>query len=135
VAGLFGLLWRLREQPVASDIWLAANVGEEGLGNLRGMLAVVERFKDQPKAYTILRAWRWAQFIRGPGAALPFQRTPRAWVILENQMPFTSWRGGHLPGGAAGLTDQRAWIRAQLQCGVMHGGSSVNTIAAEAWLS
>jgi acetylornithine deacetylase/succinyl-diaminopimelate desuccinylase-like protein len=46
VASLFGLLWALQERGVtpANDLWLVANVGEEGLGNLRGMKAIVDRF-------------------------------------------------------------------------------------------
>ena len=46
VAALFGLLWSLREEDHfhPGDIWLVANVGEEGLGDLLGMRAVVDRF-------------------------------------------------------------------------------------------
>jgi len=35
VAALFGILWALRERKVGTkrDIWLVANVGEEGLGD------------------------------------------------------------------------------------------------------
>ena len=36
------------------DIWLVANVGEEGLGNLQGMKAVVDHFGSDPLAYIIL---------------------------------------------------------------------------------
>lgn len=46
VAALFGILWLLRERKVTlkHDVWFVANVGEEGLGDLRGMREVVERF-------------------------------------------------------------------------------------------
>ena len=46
VAALIGLVWRLREEQIQlpGDLWLVADVGEEGLGDLRGMRAVVERF-------------------------------------------------------------------------------------------
>src|SRR6185369_14764541 len=35
VAGLFGLLWSLREAQISlpGDLWLVANTGEEGLGD------------------------------------------------------------------------------------------------------
>jgi len=36
------------------DVWLAANVGEEGLGNLIGMHALVDRFGKQARAYLVL---------------------------------------------------------------------------------
>lgn len=36
------------------DIWLVANTCEEGLGDLLGMKAVVNRFKSKPAAYIIL---------------------------------------------------------------------------------
>ena len=56
VAGLFGILWALRVQnrPLPGDIWLVANTCEEGLGDLRGMKSLVERFGGTPKAYLIL---------------------------------------------------------------------------------
>src|SRR5258707_5855171 len=34
VAGLFGLIWALQGQALPGDLWLAANVVEEGLGDL-----------------------------------------------------------------------------------------------------
>ncbi|MRS02260.1 M20/M25/M40 family metallo-hydrolase, partial [bacterium] len=40
-------------QP-AGDIWLIGNVGEEGLGNLKGMQHIVNRFKDDVTAYLVL---------------------------------------------------------------------------------
>jgi acetylornithine deacetylase/succinyl-diaminopimelate desuccinylase-like protein len=56
VAALFGLLWMLRERKFkpAGDLWFVANVGEEGLGDLRGMKKVVERFGEDVKAYLVL---------------------------------------------------------------------------------
>ncbi len=56
VAALFGLLWTLRERKIelGGDIWFVANVGEEGLGDLRGMKAVVDRFGADVRAYLVL---------------------------------------------------------------------------------
>ncbi|MDO9302216.1 MAG: M20/M25/M40 family metallo-hydrolase, partial [Anaerolineales bacterium] len=50
VAALFGILWSLRERKIVlkHDIWFVANVGEEGLGDLRGMRGMVERFDSNP---------------------------------------------------------------------------------------
>jgi len=70
LAGLMGLVWVLREREIQlpGDLWLVANVGEEGLGNLRGMRAVVDRFKDQPLAYIVLEGMALGQiYHRGLG--------------------------------------------------------------------
>ncbi len=50
VAALFGIVWSLRERDILlkQDVWFVANVGEEGLGDLRGMRGVVERFGADP---------------------------------------------------------------------------------------
>ncbi|MCK4725718.1 MAG: M20/M25/M40 family metallo-hydrolase, partial [Anaerolineales bacterium] len=70
LSGLLGLLWGLndRDLELTSDLWLVANVGEEGLGNLRGMQEVVNRFTDLPQAYIILEGMALGQvYHRGLG--------------------------------------------------------------------
>jgi tripeptide aminopeptidase len=56
VAALFGILWGLQDKKIEldHDVWLVANVGEEGLGDLRGMRAVVERFEENAIGYLVL---------------------------------------------------------------------------------
>jgi len=56
VASLFGLLWALRERNIQppGDVWFVANVAEEGLGDLRGMKAVVDRFGADVLAYLVI---------------------------------------------------------------------------------
>jgi len=56
VAALFGLMWMLRERKIelGGDIWFVANTGEEGLGDLYGMKAVVDRFGSDVLAYLVL---------------------------------------------------------------------------------
>ncbi|UCD42112.1 MAG: M20/M25/M40 family metallo-hydrolase, partial [Chloroflexota bacterium] len=63
LAGLIGLLWDLQvdQVPLVSDLWLVANVGEEGLGDLRGMREVVQRFEGQVKAYIVLEGMALGQ--------------------------------------------------------------------------
>ena len=50
------------------DIWLAANTGEEGLGDLVGMRAVVDRFGERVQAYLVLEGMALGQvYHRGLG--------------------------------------------------------------------
>jgi acetylornithine deacetylase/succinyl-diaminopimelate desuccinylase-like protein len=138
VAGLFGLVWALAEQGISlpGDLWLAANVGEEGLGDLRGMRAVVERFGERPAAYIALEGLALGQvYHRGLGVRR-YRITCRgagghSWVDYGRPSAVHA-----LAGLAARLAafDLPAAPRTTLNIGVFHGGTSVNTIAAEASL-
>jgi acetylornithine deacetylase/succinyl-diaminopimelate desuccinylase-like protein len=135
---LFGLVWALREQSLSlpGDLWLAANVGEEGLGNLRGIRAVVDRFGTEARAYIILEGMALGQvFNRGLGV--------RRYRISIQTSGGHSWIDYGKPSAIhelAGLSSQIAALtlpripRTTLNIGVISGGSSVNTIAAEAML-
>ncbi len=63
VAGLFGLLWALKENQssLPGDLWLVANVCEEGLGDLKGIRGVVDRFCEEPLAYIILEGMAYGE--------------------------------------------------------------------------
>jgi tripeptide aminopeptidase len=138
VAGLFGLVWALREQSLnlPGDLWLAANVGEEGLGNLRGIRAVVDRFGAEARAYVILEGMALGQvFHRGLGV--------RRYRIGIQTSGGHSWIDYGKPSAIhelAGISSKIAALelprspRTTLNIGVISGGSSVNTIAAEAML-
>ena len=70
VAGLFGMLWTINQRGIElpGDLWLVSNVCEEGLGDLRGMRAVVERFGDQVLAYLVIEGMALGQiYHRGLG--------------------------------------------------------------------
>ncbi len=138
VAGLSGLVWMLQERGIhlPGDIWLVANVGEEGLGNLAGMRAVLDRFGETPQAYLVLEGMALGHvYHRALGV--------RRYKILVG----TS--GGHscidygrpsavheLTGLAARITELKIpdRPRTSLNVGTISGGTSVNTIAAEAEL-
>lgn len=138
VAGLFGLLWELNHRQVVldSDLWLVANVGEEGLGNLRGMRALVDRFGDQPRAYLVLEGMALGQiYHRGLGVS--------RYRITVTTSGGHSWVDYGRPSAVhvlahiiTGLHDLEIpeQPRTILNVGVIAGGSSVNTIAAEAHL-
>jgi tripeptide aminopeptidase len=138
VAGLFALLWRLRAMGVslAGDLWLVANVCEEGLGDLRGMRAVVDRFRDTPRAYIILEGSAFGNiYHRALGV--------RRYRIRVRTAGGHSWIDYGRPSAVhelAALLSQITALelprepRTTLNAGVISGGTSVNTIAAEASL-
>lgn len=138
VAGLFGLLWSLREhnQSLPGDLWLVANVCEEGLGDLKGMRAVVKRFGDKPLAYLVLE---------GMSLGLVYNRAlgVQRYRIKAKTEGGHSWADYGRPSaihGLAKLVTELTAIklpkdpRTSLNVGVITGGTSINTIAAEASL-
>lgn len=140
VAGLFGLLWALRERAgvsiVPGDVWLVANVGEEGLGDLGGMRAVVDRFADRVLAYVILEGMALGQVYH---RALGVQR----YRISVRTQGGHSWVDHGRPSAVNelaelinNLTELRLPTnpRTTLNVGVVAGGTSVNSIASEAHL-
>ncbi len=138
LAGLFGLLWELNQQQVilSSDLWLVANVGEEGLGDLRGMREVVNRFASQIQAYIILEGLALGQiYHRGLGV--------RRFRITVNTSGGHSWVDYGKPSAVHELVQIVTRLlaiqipegpRTTMNVGVISGGTSVNTIAAEASL-
>jgi tripeptide aminopeptidase len=139
VAGLFGLLWVLRqrwggEPGLPGDIWLVANVGEEGLGDLCGMSAVVDRYGDRPLAYLVLEGMALGQIYH---RALGVQR----YRISVHTRGGHSWVDYGAPSAIhelSALVTRLAALpvpeapRSSLNVGVISGGTSVNTIAPEA---
>jgi len=145
VAGLFALLWaiRARNLRLPGDLWLVANVCEEGLGNLRGMQALVERFEGkksaQPSgalAYLVLEGMSLGQiYQRGLGV--------HRYRLTVRTAGGHSWHDYGQPSAVHELAALSTRItslappsspRTTLNVGVISGGSSVNTIAAEAML-
>lgn len=118
----------------SGQIWLVADVGEEGLGNLAGMSAVVERFEKNACAFLVLEGTSLGQVChRGLGVV-------RLRIIAETA-------GGHAWGnygtpsaihelaevitGVTRLTLPRK-PRTTLNVGILQGGTAINTIAAKA---
>jgi acetylornithine deacetylase/succinyl-diaminopimelate desuccinylase-like protein len=137
VAGLFGLVWALRQRGLTlpGDLWLVANVGEEGLGDLRGMKSLVGRF-GTTLAYIVLEGLALGQvYHRGLGV--------RRYRITVHTSGGHSWIDYGQPSAIHELTALSTHIaalelpttpRTTLNVGVISGGSSVNTIAPEAML-
>jgi acetylornithine deacetylase/succinyl-diaminopimelate desuccinylase-like protein len=136
LAGLLGLIWAIKDSRIvlASDLWLVANVGEEGLGDLSGAKEVVNRFADNPKAYLVLEGMALGQvYHRGLGVE-------RYRIRVETD-------GGHswVDYGKPSAVHELAAVvtrlldipiseipRTIMNAGVISGGTTVNTIASEA---
>ncbi len=161
VAGLFGLLWSLMpENDVAGqdgnpqrggpeldgggagllslpgDVWLVSNVGEEGLGDLCGMRAVVERFGDAPLAYIVLEGMALGQVYHRALGVRRYRVTARtqgghSWVDFGR--PSAVHQLSRLVTRLTALELEEN-PRTTLNVGVISGGTSVNTIAAQATL-
>ena len=132
VAALIGLLDMLdrMEQDTAVDLVAVANVGEEGLGNLRGARAAVERYAGEVGAVfaldgslgritnTAVGSLRWRIIVSGPGGH-----------------SFASFGTPSAIHGLAKIIAAIAEIevpdepRTTFNVGMIEGGTSVNTIA------
>jgi len=138
VASLFGLLWLLREggYVLPGDIWLVANVCEEGLGDLRGMRAVVDRFGKDLLAYLVLEGLSLG-YIQHRALGV---RRYRISAKSEGGHSWTDYgRPSSIHALAALVTEISSMKlpldpRTTLNVGRIGGGTSVNVIAAEAWM-
>jgi acetylornithine deacetylase/succinyl-diaminopimelate desuccinylase-like protein len=136
VAGLFGLLWALQDQKIRlpGDLWLVANVGEEGLGDLYGMHKVVERFGGNPLGYVILEGLAFGRlYHRGLGV--------KRYKITVNTQGGHSWVDYGMPSAVHELASLVATLlkfklskrpRTTMNVGKISGGVSINTIAPSA---
>lgn len=143
VAALFGLLWGLRQgvPPLTlgdgrgeGEIWFIANVGEEGLGDLRGMKAVVDRFGADVQAYLVLEGMALGSvYHRAIGV--------KRYRITAKTRGGHSWSDYGKPSAIHELSKLVVELtsmklpespRTTMNVGKISGGTSVNVIAAEA---
>lgn len=136
VASLIGLvrLLRARDVHLPGDLWLAANTCEEGLGDLRGMTALVEKFDSTSIAYIVVEGMGLGQiYHRGLGV--------ERYRISAHTAGGHSWVDYGKPSAIehlAGVITKLVAIpvphqpRTVLNVGVFEGGTSINTIAAHA---
>jgi acetylornithine deacetylase/succinyl-diaminopimelate desuccinylase-like protein len=146
VAALIGLIWLLRERrfdfanaplsATGNDIWFVANVGEEGLGDLRGMKAVVDRFGSNVLAYLILEGLALGHvYHRAVGV--------KRYRITAKTQGGHSWSDYGEPSAVLELSKLVVQLsslklpthpRTTMNVGRIRGGTSINVIPAEAWL-
>ena len=139
VAGLLSLAQALvKAPPPLCDIWLLANASEEGLGDLQGMRAAIDRLSDRLGACIVIEGSKH-----------------RFWPIVHRALGARRYRisaradGGHSWGNfgrssaihalvqlAAEIADWKvpSQPRSSFNIGVIEGGTSVNTIAETASL-
>jgi acetylornithine deacetylase/succinyl-diaminopimelate desuccinylase-like protein len=138
VAGLFALVESLNAAGIETpgDLWLAANVGEEGLGDLRGMRAVMKRFGDRVRATIVIEGMAYGHVYH---RAIGVHRLR----IMAQAEGGHSWHDFGRPSAVHGLARLAAHLTAlplsvepktTLNIGQISGGTSVNTIAREASL-
>ncbi len=136
LAALVELAQTLLPGEFPGDIWLVANTAEEGLGNLLGMRAIVNRFGDTPRAYLVLEGMAFGHIYH---RALPVRRLRisvkgeggHAWVHAGRASAL------HLLlqiGAAISKLKVPNHPKTSLNIGRIQGGSSVNVIASLAEL-
>lgn len=138
VAGLLllaELMVQLGTRP-QRDIWFVANVCEEGLGDLRGMRAVVDRLDRNAAAYIILEGGVYGHLFHKAIAVKRYR-------IEINTPGGHSWgnfgapSAVHLLGRLIAAIDQITVPekpRTSYNIGKIEGGTTVNSIAAQASL-
>lgn len=136
VAGLFGLLWMIeeREERFPGGIWFVANVCEEGLGDLRGMRKVVDKFGSDPLAYLILEGTGYKQiYHRGLGV--------KRYEVSVKTEGGHSWGDYGKPSAIHEISNFVSKVtkfkisnepRTSMNVGIIEGGTSINTIASDA---
>lgn len=137
VAGLFQLAAALQRHALrpARDIWFVSNVGEEGLGDLRGMRAVVEHF-GRAHAYIVVEGGLFGRICH---QAIGVRR----YRIAVQTPGGHSWGAFGAPSAIHHLGEIISAInhisvpespKTTYNVGVISGGTTVNSIAAEAHL-
>jgi acetylornithine deacetylase/succinyl-diaminopimelate desuccinylase-like protein len=138
VAALLHLAQAMHQHSIANagDIWFVANVGEEGLGDLRGMRAACDRLGGQIAVAIALEG-------TGPDRVVHGGLGVRRYRISATAPGGHSWQNFGAPSAihalvrlAAKLTELEApkEPRSSFNIGVIKGGTSVNTIAEHASL-
>lgn len=137
VAGLLTLATALEESGLQAeaDIWIVTNVGEEGLGDLRGMRAIADRFGGEA-VYIVVEGGLFGQlFYRAIGV--------RRFRITVEAPGGHSWgsfgqaSAVHVLGRIiADITDLNVPKRPKTtyNVGVIEGGTTINSIAQSASL-
>jgi tripeptide aminopeptidase len=134
-AGLLTLLDILDERKIEtdSDLLLTWNVGEEGLGDLRGIREAVARHREALGAVLVVDT-RFGELVSGAVGSARWRvtvRGPGGHSYLKFGQPSAIHGLGRIIAGIAAL-DVPHEPKTTYNVGTIGGGTSVNTIAAEA---
>ncbi len=136
LAALIEFAQDLKTSPLPGDVWLVANVGEEGLGNLIGMREIVARFGDQVSAYIVIEGMALGHVYHRGLSVRRYRITARSrgghsWIHAGRESALHTL----LEVGAA-LTQLplSSRPRTTLNIGKAEGGISINSIAHHAAL-
>jgi acetylornithine deacetylase/succinyl-diaminopimelate desuccinylase-like protein len=118
------------------DIWFVANVCEEGMGDLQGMKAVVAKFGRKVAAYIVLEGGVYGHIFHQAIAVRRYRidiNTPggHSWGNFGNPSAI------HVLGHLIAAIDQirvPSRPRTTFNVGLVEGGTTINTIAAQASL-
>ena len=137
VASLIALAEKLVQLPAPpSDIWFVANSGEEGLGDLRGMRAAVNRLQDRIGASIVIEGM-------GLGRIVHRALGSRRYRISATAPGGHSWSDFGTASAIHALVLLASELvqikapsdpRTTFNIGRISGGTSINTIAQEASL-
>lgn len=137
VAGLLVTATTLGEfsRPPDRDVWFVANVGEEGLGDLRGMRAVVERF-NQAAAFIVVEGGLFGRICHQAIGVRRFRIAVEtagghSWGAFGN--PSAIHILGHIIAAIDHL-EVPAKPKTTYNVGVIEGGTTINSIAGKAHL-
>jgi len=136
LAALVSIVMWLKQsgRSLTGDVWLAGNVCEEGLGDLRGMRALVEEFGDKVQAYIILEGMGLGNiYHRGLGVSRYriHVETPGGHSWSSYGQPSAIHEIGKLISRLVDLPMPGS-PRTTLNIGVITGGTTVNSIASNA---
>jgi tripeptide aminopeptidase len=136
LAALLTLLKYFSELQITpqQDVWLVANTCEEGLGNLEGIKAVVNRFKGNPSAYIILEGIGLGNITTQGLSVKRFQanfQTDGGHSWADFGRPSAIHEMVHTIEKILALPIPET-CKTTLNVGKVEGGKSINSIAAEA---
>lgn len=134
VASLCALAWELGPRTLPGDIVLVANVGEEGLGDLRGMRHLVDRLGSRARAFIVVEGMALGHvYHAGIGV--------RRYRVSAEAEGGHSWLHFGQPSAIHALVRVAAQVtelvvpaapKTTYNIGTITGGTSINTIAGQA---
>lgn len=137
VASLLALVRALDAAKVQTrgDLWLVATVGEEGLGNLRGIREAVDRLGDRVAVVVAVEGQGLGKVYNRSIGSRRYQITVRApgghsWGAFGNRSAIHELCK---LGAAIAALDVPTTPKVTYNIGVISGGTSVNSIAEEAY--